>query len=63
MKALRLTLAVASLVAMVWAPASAQDIQERTIRFGHLNNTDHPASMGVKSSPSSSLPRAAARSR
>jgi tripartite ATP-independent transporter DctP family solute receptor len=26
----------------------AQDIQERTIRFGHLNNTDHPVSMGVK---------------
>jgi hypothetical protein len=25
-----------------------QDIQERVIRFGHLNNTDHPASMGVK---------------
>jgi hypothetical protein len=22
--------------------ARAQDIQERTIRFGHLNNTDHP---------------------
>jgi tripartite ATP-independent transporter DctP family solute receptor len=28
--------------------APAQDIQERTIRFGHLNNTDHPVSMGVK---------------
>jgi tripartite ATP-independent transporter DctP family solute receptor len=28
--------------------ASAQDIQERVIRFGHLNNTDHPVSMGVK---------------
>src|ERR1043165_9443052 len=26
----------------------AQDIQERTIRFGHLNNTDHPTSWGVK---------------
>ena len=26
----------------------AQDIQERTIKFGHLNNTDHPTSMGVK---------------
>ena len=25
-------------------PAQAQDIQERTIRFGHLNNTDHPIS-------------------
>lgn len=29
-------------------PAAAQDIQERTIKFGHLNNTDHPVSMGVK---------------
>ena len=28
--------------------AQAQDIQERTIKFGHLNNTDHPTSMGVK---------------
>jgi tripartite ATP-independent transporter DctP family solute receptor len=28
--------------------AGAQDIQERTIKFGHLNNTDHPVSMGVK---------------
>ena len=26
----------------------AQDIQERTIRIGHLNNTDHPTSFGVK---------------
>jgi len=48
MKALRLTLAIASLCAMGWAPAQAQDIQERTIKFGHLNNTDHPVSMGVK---------------
>jgi tripartite ATP-independent transporter DctP family solute receptor len=28
--------------------ALAQDIQERVIRFGHLNNPDHPVSMGVK---------------
>ena len=28
--------------------AMAQEIQERTIRFGHLNNTDHPTSTGVK---------------
>ena len=26
----------------------AQDITEHTIRFGHLNNTDHPTSWGVK---------------
>ena len=48
MKALRLMLAIAGLCAMGWAPAHAQDIQERTIKFGHLNNTDHPVSMGVK---------------
>src|SRR5204863_1053557 len=28
--------------------AKAQDVQERVIKFGHLNNTDHPVSMGVK---------------
>ena len=48
MKALRLTLAIASLCAMGWAPAQAQDSQEKIIKFGHLNNTDHPVSMGVK---------------
>lgn len=29
-------------------PSSAQEIQERIIRWGHLNNTDHPVSLGVK---------------
>jgi TRAP-type C4-dicarboxylate transport system substrate-binding protein len=28
-------------------PADAQ-VQERTIRWGHLNNTDHPVSLGVQ---------------
>jgi tripartite ATP-independent transporter DctP family solute receptor len=28
--------------------AQAQDIQERTIRFGHLNNPDHPVSLGAR---------------
>ncbi len=28
--------------------AAAQDIQDRTIRWGHLNNTDHPVSKGVQ---------------
>src|SRR4051812_24202301 len=28
--------------------AGAQDIQERTIRWGHLNNADHPISLGVQ---------------
>jgi tripartite ATP-independent transporter DctP family solute receptor len=27
--------------------AQAQDIKERTIKFGHLNNTDHPVHFGV----------------
>ena len=30
------------------ATATAQDIQERVIKFGHLNNPDHPTSLGVK---------------
>ena len=30
------------------AAVQAQDIKDRTIRFGHLNNTDHPVSLGVK---------------
>ncbi len=28
--------------------AQAQDIQDRLIKFGHLNNADHPVSLGVK---------------
>ncbi|RYF34128.1 MAG: TRAP transporter substrate-binding protein, partial [Comamonadaceae bacterium] len=31
---------------LVAAAATAQ--QDRTIRFGHLNNADHPVSFGVK---------------
>ncbi len=41
-------LVVCALLAMCVAPATAQEIQERVIRFGHLNNPDHPVSMGVK---------------
>ncbi len=44
---LRSILAVAAIAAFA-VPVHAQDIQERTIKFGHLNNTDHPVSMGVK---------------
>jgi TRAP-type transport system periplasmic protein len=44
---LRSTLACA-LIALGSAAATAQDVQERTIKFGHLNNTDHPVSAGVK---------------
>lgn len=32
--------------ALAWAPVQAQE--PRTIRFGHLNNPDHPISLGVK---------------
>ncbi|RYF54479.1 MAG: TRAP transporter substrate-binding protein, partial [Comamonadaceae bacterium] len=28
--------------------AGAQDIQDRTIKFGHLNNAGHPTSLGVR---------------
>ena len=34
--------------ALFASAASAQDVQERTIRWGHLNNTDHPVSFGVQ---------------
>ncbi|MFT3718818.1 TRAP transporter substrate-binding protein [Pseudorhodoferax sp.] len=44
---LRSALAVAVL-ALSTTAALAQDIRERTIKFGHLNNTDHPVSFGVK---------------
>ena len=44
---------LARLTAMLFLLASggmaqAQDVQERTIRVGHLNNPDHPTSLGVK---------------
>jgi TRAP-type C4-dicarboxylate transport system substrate-binding protein len=38
----------AALLALSSSAALAQDIQERTIKFGHLNNPDHPTSFGVK---------------
>ncbi|HSI50648.1 MAG TPA: TRAP transporter substrate-binding protein [Ideonella sp.] len=40
--------ALAGVLCAVLSAANAQDIQERTIRFGHLNNADHPVSFGVK---------------
>src|SRR3954452_2377179 len=36
-----------TMLAALATPAGAQ-VQERTIRWGHLNNTDHPVSMGVQ---------------
>ena len=41
------TILTGALLALAAFGAMAQDIQERTIRFGHLNNTDHPVSLGV----------------
>ncbi|MDR7378133.1 tripartite ATP-independent transporter DctP family solute receptor [Rhodoferax ferrireducens] len=48
MKTLIRSLAVAGLAMVVGTAAQAQDAPERTIRFGHLNNADHPVSFGVK---------------
>lgn len=44
---LRAIAATAAAVLLLAGPATAQ-IQERTIRWGHLNNTDHPVSLGVQ---------------
>lgn len=40
-------IAAAAIFAVSVVPAQAQ-IQERTLRWGHLNNTDHPISFGVQ---------------
>jgi tripartite ATP-independent transporter DctP family solute receptor len=40
--------AAASLLALSMTPVFGQAVQERTIRWGHLNNTDHPVSKGVQ---------------
>lgn len=47
MKAIVRAAAAGAILLATWG-AAAQDLQERTIKFGHLNNTDHPVSMGVK---------------
>jgi len=46
MKLLSRSLMLATLAAAFALPAAAQS--ERVIRFGHLNNADHPVSLGVK---------------
>ena len=43
--AVAIALAVSSLGA---GPSGAQDISDRVIRWGHLNNTDHPISLAVR---------------
>jgi tripartite ATP-independent transporter DctP family solute receptor len=41
-------IAIGASLAFAAACSFAQDIQERTIKFGHLNNPDHPTSLGVR---------------
>ncbi|GHC79129.1 ABC transporter substrate-binding protein [Pseudorhodoferax aquiterrae] len=43
-----LATAASAVLALSATAPLAQDFQERTIKFGHLNNTDHPVSFGVK---------------
>jgi TRAP-type transport system periplasmic protein len=43
-----LTLAFVTVGALVATLPAAAQVQERTIRWGHLNNTDHPISLGVQ---------------
>ena len=45
---MRTTLIAALSLVAASAFAQAPDIQDRLIKFGHLNNTDHPVSAGVK---------------
>lgn len=42
------SLAIAGISSLLAWPALAQQPQDRVIRFGHLNNADHPVSFGVK---------------
>jgi tripartite ATP-independent transporter DctP family solute receptor len=41
-------LAATAVALMLLALPAAAQVQERTIRWGHLNNTDHPVSQGVQ---------------
>lgn len=47
-KGLAWVAAIGAVALGVMGSASGQAIQERTIRWGHLNNTDHPVSKGVQ---------------
>jgi tripartite ATP-independent transporter DctP family solute receptor len=40
--------AIGAALLAVAVSAKSQDVQDRVIKFGHLNNADHPVSMGVK---------------
>lgn len=43
-----INIAALALIIVPFANAVAQEVQERTIKFGHLNNTDHPVSIGTR---------------
>jgi TRAP-type transport system periplasmic protein len=42
------TFAAAAMAITLFAIPAAGEVQDRTIRWGHLNNADHPVSLGVK---------------
>src|SRR6218665_2868709 len=48
MKPLLRSVLASAVIALSATATLAQDIQERTIKFGHLNNADHAVSFGVK---------------
>jgi tripartite ATP-independent transporter DctP family solute receptor len=41
-------MAAFALMMLPFFNVAAQDVQERTIKFGHLNNPDHPVSLGAR---------------
>src|SRR6478672_3602464 len=43
-----IAVAIAAIAITLFAGAADAQVQERTIRWGHLNNTDHPVSLGVQ---------------
>jgi tripartite ATP-independent transporter DctP family solute receptor len=45
---LSLKLMLTSAVCIAFGLVNAQEIQERTIKFGHLNNVGHPTSLGTQ---------------
>ena len=48
MRKARLSAFALIVVGLVAALPAAAQVQDRTIRWGHLNNTDHPVSLGVQ---------------
>src|SRR5947207_10611549 len=44
----KLSFALVTIGSVLGALPAAAQVQERTIRWGHLNNTDHPVSFGVQ---------------